>query len=104
MSPEDKARLEAEIFDVYDSEPDFELEGALERARLMARTFEAILSKRRQKQTDTSSDMDRARSFIMEEMEKARVALRKMGKKGSEILMPEDINRIRQSLDTHSVL
>lgn len=103
MTPEEKAKLEDEIVDVYESETDSEIEGALEKVRLMARTFEAILSKRRQRQANTSSDLERAKAFIVQEMEKARAALRKMDKKEPEILMPQDINRIRQSLDTHSV-
>ncbi len=93
MTPEEKAALIDEIVDIYGSEPDAELEEALEKARVMAKTFEALLSERKQEQIGTTSDMD-ARAFIMEEMEKARLALRKMNKKEPEILTPDDINRI----------
>ena len=94
MTPEEKAGLVDEIVDVYESEPDTELEEALEKARLMAKTFEALLEERRQGQTDPDSDTERAKAFIVEEMEKARLALREMDKVEPEILTPDDINRI----------
>ena len=94
MTPEEKAALVDEIVDVYESEPDAELEEALEKARLMAKTFEALLEERRQGQTDPDSDTERTKAFIMEEMEKARLALREMNKTEPEILTPDDINRI----------
>ena len=94
MTPEEKAALVDEIVDVYESEPDAELEEALEKARLMAKTFEALLEERRHGQMDPDADTERAKAFIIGEMEKARLALREMNKAEPEILTPDDINRI----------
>lgn len=93
MTPEEKAELIDETVEAYQSEPDSELEEALEKAEVLAKTFQALLSERRAKQVEEESDRDRAKSFIMAEMEKARRALRKMNKE-PEILTPDDINRI----------
>lgn len=93
MTPEERARLIDETVEAYESESDSELEEALEKAQVLAKTFTALLLERRQKQVEEESDMDRAKSFIMAEMEKARKALRKMNKE-PEILTPDDINRI----------
>jgi hypothetical protein len=94
MTPEEKAALVDEIVDIYESEPDTELEEALEKARLMAKTFEALLEERRQGQTDRDSDTEQAKAFIIEAMEKARLALRETNNTEPEILTPDDINRI----------
>src|ERR671925_144537 len=94
MTPEEKARLVDETVDLYESAPDSELEDGLEKAQLLAKTFEALLSERRQKREGMDSDIDQARSFILDEMKKARLALREMSGREPEILTPDDLNRI----------
>ena len=94
MTPEEKAQLVDEIVNIYESEPDSELEEALEKAQVTARTVEALLAERRAEPDDSTYDLEQAKAFIMEEMEKARSEMRRMGKTDPEILTPDDINRI----------
>ncbi|HET7405272.1 MAG TPA: hypothetical protein VFJ63_04065 [Candidatus Bathyarchaeia archaeon] len=94
MSPEERAKLIDETVEGYESESDSEIEEALERAQVLAKTFEALLSERRQKQMAEESDLEMAKKFIVGEMERARRVLRKMNKPEPEILTPDDINTI----------
>ena len=94
MTPEEKAQLVDEIVAAYESEPDSELEEALERAHVTARTVEALLAERRAEPEDSSYELEQAKMLIMEEMEKARMEMRRMGRIEPEILTPDDINRI----------
>lgn len=94
MTPEEKDRLVDEIVGIYESEPDSELEEALEKAQVTARTVEALLAERRAEQDESNYELDQAKAFIMGEMEKARIEMRRMGKTEPEILTPDDINRI----------
>ncbi|HEX4922107.1 MAG TPA: hypothetical protein VFV92_15385 [Candidatus Bathyarchaeia archaeon] len=94
MSPEERARLIDETVEGYESESDSEIEEALEKAQVLAKTFEALLSERRQKQMSEESDLEMAKRFIVGEMERARRVLRKMNKPEPEILTPDDINTI----------
>jgi hypothetical protein len=94
VTPDEKARLVDETVEIYESAPDSELEEGLEKAQVLAKTFEALLRERRQKKEDMYSDIDQARSFILEEMKKARLAMREMNGREPEILTPDDLNRI----------
>ena len=94
MTPEEKAQLVDEIVSIYESEPDSELEEALEKAQVTARTVEALLAERRAEPEEASYELEQAKAFIIEEMEKARMEMRRMGKTEPEILTPDDINQI----------
>ena len=94
MTPEEKAQLVDEIVSIYESEPDSVLEEALEKVQVTARTVEALLAERRAEPDEPSYELEEAKMLIMEEMEKARSEMRRMGKIEPEILTPDDINRI----------
>ena len=94
MTPEEKAELIDQIVSIYESEPDSELEEALEKAQVTARTVEALLAERRAEPDESSYELEQAKMLIMEEMEKARSEMRRMGRTEPEILTPDDINRI----------
>ena len=94
MTPEEKAQLVDEIVGIYESEPDSELEEALEKAQVTARTVEALLAERRAEQDQSNYELEEAKAFIIGEMEKARIEMRRMGKTEPEILTPDDINQI----------
>ena len=94
MTPEEKAQLVDEIVSIYESEPDSELEEALEKAQVTARTVEALLAERQAEQEQSNYDLDQAKALIIVEMEKARTEMRRRGVIEPEILTPDDINQI----------